>query len=79
MIGDMSQAGAAPTPEEVVAAIAAAVAASLGEAAGRYRVTSIRPLGWAEAAGGEERAPWGLWGRWEAGHVRQGFGEGRRV
>lgn len=77
MIGDMNAFDGAP-PAAVVATIMAAIAAVLGPDAGRYRLTAVRPLGWADgavAAGGEL---WSVVGRQEAALVRHHFGEGRR-
>jgi hypothetical protein len=66
-----------PAPPTVVAAIAAAVAATLGVEAGRYRVTAVRPLGWAPPTAAPADV-WSLVGRQEAAFVRHHFGEGRR-
>ncbi len=62
-----------------VAAIMGALATMLGPEASRYRVTAVRPLGWAAPAGDEAGARvWAAVGRQEAAFVHRHFGEGRR-
>lgn len=76
MIGGMERYAEEP-PSAVVAAIVGALAVLLGADAGRYRVTSVRPLGW-QAADPTSAGFWGVAGRHEAALVHQHFGKGRR-